>query len=186
MAHPWTTPIPTRVFFTKGVGRHRYKAQSLELAFRHAGIEKYNLVQVSGILPARCKIIPVTEAIRELSPGQIAFGVISESSSDEPNRLLCAGIGVALPIRDQYGYISEHHGFGMTEEKIGDYVEDMAATMLATTLGIEFDPQYNYDERKEIYRMSGNIVRTRNIVQTAEGDKKGLWNSVVAAAVFLM
>ncbi len=39
----------------------------------------------------------------------------------------------------------------------------MAATMLATTLGIEFDPQKNYDERKEIYRMSGNIVRTRNI-----------------------
>jgi arginine decarboxylase len=186
MAHEWMAPIPTRVFFTKGVGRHKYRPQSQELAFRHAGIEKFNLVQVSGIVPPRCKTITVSEGIRLLLPGQVAFGVISESSSDEPNRQLCAGIGVAMPIREQYGYISRHEGFGMTEEKIGDYVEDMAATMLATTLGIEFDPQRNYDERKEIYRMSGNIVRTRNIVQTAAGDKNGLWTTVIAAAVFLM
>ena len=186
MPHEWTAPIPTRVFFTKGVGRHRYKAQSAELALRHAGIEKFNLVQVSGILPARCKIITVTEGIRRLIPGQVAFGVMSESSSDEPNRLLSSGIGVAMPIRDQYRYIARHTGYGLTEERTGDYVEDMAATMLAMTLGIEFDPQRNYDERKEIYRMSGNVVRTRNIVQTAEGDKNGLWTTVVAAAVFLM
>lgn len=186
MADSWTTPIPTMVFFTKGVGRHKYRPQSLELAFRHAGVEKFNLVRVSGIFPAQCKIIPVAEGIKRLAPGQIAFGVVSESSSDEPNRLLCAGIGVALPIKDQYGYISEHHAFGMTEEKTGDFVEDMAATMLATTMGIEFDPARNYDQRKEIYRMSGNIVRTRNIVQSAEGDKTGLWTTVIAAAVFLL
>lgn len=186
MSHEWTAPIPTRVFFTKGVGRHKYLPQSRELAFRHAGIEKFNLVQVSGILPARCKIITVGEGIRQLIPGQVAFGVISESSTDEPNRLLCAGIGVAMPVRDQYGYISRHQGYGMTEEKIGDFVEDMSATMLATTLGIEFDPARNYDERKEIYRMSGNTVRTRSIVQTAEGYKNGLWTTVIAAAVFLM
>jgi arginine decarboxylase len=179
-------PIPSRVFFTKGVGRHKYRPQSLELAFRHAGIEKYNLVQVSGILPSKCKIVTVHQGMKQLRPGQITYGVISESSSDEPNRLLCAGIGVALPIRDQYGYIAEHHGFGMTEDKIGDFVEDMAATMLATTLGIEFDPARNYDQRKEIYRMSGNIVKTRNIVQTAEGDKHGLWTTVIAGAIFLL
>jgi arginine decarboxylase len=186
MAEDWTAPIPRYVFFTKGVGRHKYRPQSQELAFRHAGIEKYNLVKVSGILPARCKTITINEGIRRLVPGQITFGVIAESSSAEPNRLLSAGIGVAMPIKDQYGYISEHQGYGMTEEKTGDFVEDMAATMLATTLGIEFDPARNYDERKEIYRMSGNIVRTRNIVQTAEGDKHGLWTTAIAAAVFIM
>jgi len=186
MSEAWVAPVPRAVFFTKGVGRHKYRPQSLELAMRHAGIERYNFVQVSGILPTRCKILTIHEGLRRLTPGQILFGAWSESSSDEPNRLLCAGIGVALPVKDQYGYISEHHGFGMTEERIGDFVEDMAATMLATTLGIEFDPQKNYDERKEIYRMSGNIVKTRNIVQTAEGDKHGLWTSVIAAAVFVM
>ncbi len=182
----WIAPIPRMVFFTKGVGRHKYRPQSLELAMRHAGIEKYNLVQVSGILPATCKLVSVNEGRRRLQPGQVVYGVMSECSIDEPNRLMCAGIGVALPVKDQYGYISEHHGFGMTEERTGDFVEDMAATMLATTLGIEFDPQRNYDERKEIYRMSGATVRTRNIVQSAEGDKHGLWTTVIAAAVFLI
>jgi len=186
MAEESIAPVPKAVFFAKGVGRHRYRPQSLELAMRHAGIEKYNLVQVSGILPSRCKIITVQEGLRRLTPGQIVYGAWSESSSDEPNRLLCAGIGVALPVKDQYGYMAEHHGFGMTEERIGDFVEDMAATMLAATLGIPFDPAKNYDERKEIYRMSGNIVRTRNIVQTAEGDKNGLWTTVIASAVFIL
>ena len=50
----------------------------------------------------------------------------------------------------------------------GDYAEDLAATMLASTLGIEFDPAKNYDERKETYRMSGKIVKTRNITQAAQ------------------
>ena len=185
MSDEWIAPIPKAVFFTKGVGRHKYRPQSLELAMRHAGIEKYNLVQVSGILPARCKIITVQEGIRRLTPGQIVYGAMSESSSDEPNRLLCAGIGVARAVKDQYGYIAEHHGFGMTEERIGDFVEDMAATMLATTLGIEFDPETAYDKRKETYHMSGKIVQTRACVQTAEGDKDGLWTTVVAAAVFV-
>jgi arginine decarboxylase len=186
MSDEWKTPIPRSVFFTKGVGRHKYRPQSLELAMRHAGIEKYNLVQVSGILPTRCKTITVKDGIRQLTPGQVVFGLMSEISTDEPNRLLCAALGIAMPLKDQYGYIAEHRGYGMTEERAGDFVEDMAATMLATTLGIEFDPARNYDQRKEIYRMSGAIVRTRNIVQSAEGDKNGLWTTVIASAVFVM
>ena len=49
----------------------------------------------------------------------------------------------------------------MTAKQGADYVEDMAASMLASTLGIRFDPETGYDERKEIYRMSGKIVRTK-------------------------
>ena len=65
------------------------------------------------------------------------------------------------------------------------YVEDMAASMLASTLGIRFDPETGYDERKEIYRMSGKIVRTRAMVQTATGGDRGLWTTVVSAVVFV-
>ena len=98
-----------------------------------------------------------------------------------------AGIGLAQPAEgQQYGYISEHHGYGMNEPRLADFVEDMAATMLATTMGIEFNPETAYDERKEIYKMSGKIIRTRATVQTAEGDKDGLWTTVIAAAVMLM
>lgn len=181
-----TALIPRQVFFTKGVGKHRDRLQSFELALRKAGIEKCNLVRVSSILPPNCEVIPASRGLEQLEPGQITFVVLSEGATNEPSRLVGAGIGVAQPKKGhQYGYISEHHAFGMTEGRLADLVEDMAATMLATTLGIDFDPETAYDERKEVYRMSGKIVRTRASVQTAEADKNGLWTTVVSAAVLL-
>ena len=179
--------VPREVFFTKGVGKHRNRLQSFELALRHAGIEKGNLVRVSSILPPECKILPKARGLERLNAGQITFVVLAEASTNEPSRMVGAGIGLAKPASgNQYGYISEHHGFGMKEKTLADYVEDMAATMLATTLGIEFNPETAYDERKEIYKMSGKIVSTRATVQTAEGDKDGLWTTVVSAAVMLL
>jgi arginine decarboxylase len=177
--------VPKEAFFTKGAGRHRNKLQSFELALRAAGIEVCNLVRVSSIFPAGCKLISLKQGLSRVVPGQITHCVLAEEATNEPSRLIGAGIGLAVPSDgDQYGYIAEHHGFGMVERKLSDFVEDMAATMLATTLGIEFDPETAYDERKEIYNMSGKIVRTRACVQTAEGDKNGLWTTVVAATVF--
>ena len=179
--------VPKEVFFTKGLGKHRTRLQSFELALRQAGIAEGNLVRVSSILPPYCKIIPRSKGLEKLQPGEITFLVRADASTDEPSRLVGAGIGLAQPpAGDAYGYISEHHAFGMIEQKLSDLVEDMAATMLATTLGIEFDPELAYDERKELYKMSGKIVRTRACVQTAEGDKNGLWTTVIAGAVMLL
>ncbi len=178
--------VPKEAFFTKGVGKHQNRLQSFELALRAAGIEFLNLVRVSSIFPPHCKVITKARGVKKLVPGQIAHVVLAEAATNEPSRLVGAGVGLAVPANgEQYGYISEHHGFGMVGPAVSDFVEDMAATMLATTLGIEFDPETAYDERKEIYHMSGKIVRTQACVQTAEGDKKGLWTTVVAAAVFL-
>ncbi len=179
--------IPKKAFFTKGVGKHKEKLQSLELALRKAGIEKCNLVRVSSIFPPKCKIISKSQGIKLIKPGQIVFCVISDSSANEPNRMISASVGLAIPAKpNHYGYLSEHHAFGETDEISGDYAEDLAATMLASTLGIEFDPEKNYDERKEIYRMSGKIVKSRNITHSAICDKRGLWSTVVAAAVFIL
>lgn len=178
--------VPQEIFFTKGVGRHRNRLQSFELALRDAGIEVLNLVRVSSIFPPNCKVISRPKGMSRLQAGQITHCVLAEAATNEPSRLVGAGIGLAVPADGmQYGYISEHHGYGMTPVKLGDLVEDMAATMLATTLGIEFDPEIAYDERKEIYHMSGKIIRTQACVKTAEGDKNGLWTTVLAAAVFL-
>ncbi len=178
--------IPQETFFTKGVGKHRNRLQSFELALRAAGIQACNLVRVSSILPPNCKQISKNQGVGKLRPGQITHCVLAEAATNEPSRLVGSGIGLAVPADgEQYGYIAEHHGYGMAEPKLADFVEDMAATMLATTLGIEFDPETAYDQRKEIYHMSGKIVRTRACVQTAEGDKNGLWTTVVVAAVFL-
>ena len=178
--------VPKRMFLTKGVGKHREKLTSFELALRSAGIAACNLVRVSSIFPPRCKIIPRAEGAKELSPGQVTFAVMSENSTREPHRLIAASIGVALPAdRNTFGYLSEHHSFGQTEELAGEYAEELAAEMLATTLGVEFDPDRSWDEKKEIYCISNKIVRTANITQSAIGDKRGLWTTVLAASILL-
>ena len=170
--------VPTRMFFTRGVGKHRHKLQSLEVALRDAGIAPLNLVKVSSILPPGCKIVPRQRGVKDLKPGGITYCVMADSSTNEPNRLVSAGVGLAIPAKgEHYGYISEYHGYGMNYRKTADLVEDMAASMLASTLGLDFDPDADYDERREIYRMSGQIVTTRACVQTAEGDKNGLWTT---------
>ncbi|MCX7832951.1 MAG: arginine decarboxylase, pyruvoyl-dependent [Ignavibacteria bacterium] len=177
---------PTKIFFTKGVGRHKEKLQSFELALRHAGIEICNLVLVSSIYPPGCKRIPREQGIAMLEPGQITFCVMAKNSTNEPNRLIVSSIGVALPSDEShYGYISEHHTYGQTEKVAGEYAEDLAATMLATTLGIEFDPETAWNERENVYKQSGKIFKTFNYTQSAEGDRNGLWTTVIAAAVFL-
>jgi len=112
--------------------------------------------------------------------------VMSDNATNEPHRLVASSVGVAIPANSAtYGYLSEHHSFGETDEKAGDYAEDLAASMLGTILGVEFDPNTSYDERKDIWRLSDKIVSTRNITQSAVGDREGLWTSVVAAAVFV-
>jgi arginine decarboxylase len=179
--------VPKKVFFTKGVGRHQERLSSFELALRDAGIEKCNLVTVSSILPPRCKRVYRDDGIKMLNPGQVTFCVMARNETNEPNRLVVASIGAAMPAdQDQYGYLSEHHSFGETDAKAGDYAEDLAATMLATTLGVPFDPSTSYDERKETWKISDKIVNTMNMTQSALGDKNGLWTSVVALAVFIM
>jgi len=188
---PWSEEgqngmVPKYVFFTKGVGIHREKLASFESALRDAGIEKYNLVRVSSIFPPGAKVIARRRGEELLRPGQIVFCVLAEVATDEPGRQMAASIGLAIPADGgQYGYLSEHHTFGQTDEKAGDYAEDLAATMLATTLGLEFDPESAYDERKQIYRMSRKIVRSQNITQSARCDKHGRWTTCIAAAVFV-
>lgn len=179
---------PKRMFFTKGVGYHRNKLQSFELALRNAGIEKQNLVSVSSIFPPDCKIISKQAGIKYLKPGQITFVVMARQATNEPNRLVAASIGLAQPKdKKQYGYISEHHAFGETMRKASDFAEDLAATMLASTLGIELDPDTAWDERKDLY-IAGPKRQfvSRSIAQSAEGHKDGLWTTVVACAVMLI
>ncbi len=178
--------VPRELFFTKGVGKHREKLTSFELALRSAGIAACNLVRVSSIFPPGCKILSRRAGIRRLQPGQVTFVVMSENATREPHRLVAATVGVAIP-RDQelFGYLSEHHSFGENEKTAGDYAEDLAAEMLATTLGLDFDPDKSWDEKREVYRLSNKIVRTQNVTQTAVGNKNGLWTTVIAAAVIV-
>lgn len=178
--------VPRELFFTKGVGKHREKLTSFELALRSAGIAACNLVRVSSIFPPGCKILTRRVGVRRLQPGQVTFVVMSEAATREPHRLIAATVGLAIPRDpDLFGYLSEHHSYGENEKTAGDYAEDLAAEMLATTLGLDFDPDKSWDERREVYRLSNQIVRTQNVTQTAVGSKRGLWTTVIAAAVIV-
>ncbi len=178
--------VPTKVFFTKGAGKHREKLQSFERSLRDAGIAQYNLVRVSSIFPPGCRMISRKEGVRLLKPGQVVFCVLYDEATEEPNRLVAASVGLALP-RDHshHGYLSEHKSFGQTERQAGDYAEDLAAEMLATVLGVPFDAEKSWNQRRKSWTISGEIVKTMNITQSAVGDKDGLWTSVVAGAIFI-
>lgn len=179
-------PVAKRVFLTRGVGVHRQRLTAFEYALRDADIEQQNLVSVSSILPPHCALIPRNIGVAALSPGEITFCVMARAETDELGRYIAAGIGLARPTEaSYYGYISEHHAFGMSEADTGEYVEDLAATMLASTLGIEFNPDAAWDERKRVYAMSNLIVDTHSIVAAAQGAPRSDWTCVVAAAVFL-
>ena len=107
--------VPNKIFFTKGVGTHKDELHSFERALRDAGIEKFNLVTVSSILPPACQKITREKGLAELKPGEIVFCVMAKNATNEPNRLIAASIGCAVPAdkENQYGYLSEHHRRGL-------------------------------------------------------------------------
>jgi arginine decarboxylase len=179
--------VPKMMFFTKGKGIHKDYLTSFELALREAEIADLNLVSVSSILPPGCKIINRQEGRKHLSSGQVTFAIMARAATNEPNRLVASSVGLARPADEsQYGYLSEHHTFGETGQKAGDYAEDMAMEMLATTLGLSNDPSLTWNEKEEQWRLSNKIYRTQNFTQSAEGHKDGLWTTVISAAVLIL
>jgi len=177
--------IPAKVFLTKGVGRHKYKLKSFEEALRRAGVAQQNLVQVSSILPPKCKVIGRDNGLTMFIPGQISYCVMARSQTNEHGRLIASSVGIAVPKdRNKWGYISEVHGHGMNQQEASDMAEDLAANMLGTTLGLEVDTDKAWSEKEQVYKASGLIIRTSSITQTARG-QKGLWTTTVAIAMLL-
>lgn len=179
--------IPENIFLTKGTGIHNEKLASFELALRSAGIASYNLISVSSILPPNCEIINQSEGVKMLHPGQVVPVVLARSESKKPNTIVSSGVGIAVPRnRNDYGYLSEHHAVGMDENQMEDYVEDLAAEMLATTYGLEFNPDASWDEKRELWNIDDRIVETKSIVEISQTDSSEKWTTVVCAAVLII
>ena len=175
--------VPRKVFLTKGVGYHKEKLASFEMALRNAKIASYNIVEVSSILPPGCTFITVNEGVKELTPGQILHVVLSKNATNEPHRLIGASVGVAIPKdKKMYGYLSEHHSFGENEQQAGDYAEELAETMLTTILEVK---DTELTGKAKYLESIKKMIRTRNITQTAIGEKNSLWTTVIAASVLL-
>lgn len=179
--------VPKKLFLTRGKGVHKDRLTSFEYALRDAGIAGTNLVLISSIFPPDAKLVSKTEGLKLIDPGQILFTIYSRNQTNEPHRLTASSVGIAQPKdKTHYGYLSEYESFGQTEKEAGDYAEDIAAQMLASSLGIPFDIDKSWDEKRQQWNISGQIYKTRNITQTAIGDKQGRWTTVFAAAVLLL
>ena len=179
--------VAKKLFLTKGVGVADDKLTSFEFALRNAGIAGTNIVLISSIFPPQAKLVSRKDGLKLIKPGQVLFTIYSRNQTNEPHRLVSASVGIAQPKdSSKYGYLSEYESFGQDERKTGDYAEDIAAQMLASSLGIPFDIDKSWDEKRQQWTISGQIYKTKNITQTARGDKNGKWTTVFAAAVLII
>ena len=179
--------VAKKLSLTKGVGIADDKLTSFEFALRQAGIAGTNIVLISSIFPPYARLVPRKEGQKLIKPGQILFSIYSRNQTNEPNRLVSASVGIAQPTdRSKYGYLSEYDTFGKNEIESGDYAEDIAAQMLASSLGIPFDIDKSWDEKRQQWNISGQIYKTKNITQSAKGNKDGKWTTVFAAAVLIL
>ena len=179
--------VAKKLFLTKGIGVHEDKLTSFEYALRDAGISGTNIVLISSIFPPKAKLISRKEGLKKIKPGQILFTIYSRNQTNEPHRLVSASVGLAQQKdRTRYGYLSEYDAFGQTEKQAGDYAEDVAAQMLASSLVIKFDIDTSWDEKRQQWTISGKIYKTQNITMTAKGDKSGKWTTVFSAACLLL
>ena len=176
-----------KLFLTKGKGIHEDRLTSFEFALRDAGIAGTNIVLISSIFPPNAKLISRKEGLKQIKPGQILFTIYSKNQTNEPHRMCAASVGIAQPKdKKRYGYLSEYESFGQNEIQAGDYAEDIAAQMLASSLGIPFDVDKAWNEKRQQWLISGEIYKTQNITQSTKGDKDGKWTTVFAAAVLLL
>ena len=179
--------VAKKLFLTKGIGVADDKLTSFEFALRSAGIAGTNIVLISSIFPPYARLVPRKEGLKLIKPGQILFSIYSRNQANEPNRLISASVGIAQPKdRSKYGYLSEYETFGKNERESGDYAEDIAAQMLASSLGIPFDIDKSWDEKRQQWNISGQIYKTKNITQAAKGNKDGKWTTDFAAAVLIL
>lgn len=177
--------VPREMFFAKGVGRHKERLTSFEEALRDAKIPHLNLIHVSSIFPPHCKLVPISKGLDRLKAGQVTAVVMARNETNENRRLTCSSIGAAIPKdKSQHGYLSEHHSFGETEEQAGRYAEELAASMFCTIQGVNFEQEAQWHERKKSWLISGKLVKTTNITQSAMG-VKDLWTTVIACAVLI-
>ena len=179
--------MPKRLFLTRGKGVDEDRLTSFEYALRDAGIAGTNLVLISSIFPPHARLVSRKAGLSEIKAGQILFTIYSKNQTNEPHRLCAASVGVAQPKdKNRYGYLSEYDSFGQNEKQAGDYAEDVAAQMLASSLGIKFDIDKSWDEKRQQWTISGQIYKTSNVTQTAKGNRDGKWTTVFAAAVLLL
>ncbi|HJJ54698.1 MAG TPA: arginine decarboxylase, pyruvoyl-dependent [Methanocorpusculum sp.] len=159
--------VPSKLFFTKGVGVHEEQLVSFEMALRDAHVAPFNLVTVSSILPPDAAIISREEGLKYLHHGEVVFCVMARNATHTESEDVAASVGLATPMNmHHHGYLSEYHSRGESGKTAGTHAEKLAEIMLKTLMDKD------------------TPMKTSHIAASARGTD-GKWTTVVALAVFV-
>ena len=159
--------VPSEVFLVTGVGNHSAPVASFEHALRDAGVEPYNLVSVSSILPPEAEFVEPHEGVERLSPGQVVHAVLGRETVTEGRA--SAAVGVARA-EEGHGYFIERSGV----ENAGDSAETLAREMIETS------------ETAGTSETTGGVAESFSVEATAVAEEGGdEHTTAVAAAVFV-
>ena len=159
--------VPSEVFLVSGVGRHHARVASFEHALRDAGVEPYNLVPVSSILPPDAEFVEPHKGVKHLSSGQVVHAVLGRDTVTEGTAK--AAVGVARSDKG-HGYFIERSGVGGTDdsaERDGDTAETLAREMVETS------------------ETAGDVAESFSVESTASAEEGDGYTTVVAAAVLV-
>ena len=164
--------LPRYAFFISGAANHADRLQAFERALLSAGKVEHNLVAVSSIFPANCKIISPEQGFKMLTSGEIVFCVMAKQDTNKKGEIVSASIGLAKT-KDpkKFGYISEYHGT-FDKDKADKLAKKLAIEMLARKFNIP------------VGKLDTKILQatTASIKQSAKGE----WVCAVALCVFVL
>jgi arginine decarboxylase len=111
---------------SKGVGVSKGGLPSFDKALLDAGVGNYNLVRLSSILPAKCRMIDVKELPERLPEGSLLPTAYSTITSDVVGETIVSSIGFGISSDpNKVGVIMEYSDKNITEEKAIDTLYGM-------------------------------------------------------------
>ncbi|RYY99113.1 MAG: pyruvoyl-dependent arginine decarboxylase [Chitinophagaceae bacterium] len=179
--------IPRRFFLTKGIGIHEQEHRAYAEALRDAGVERCNLVRVSGVLPPGCLRIARAEGLAALQPGMITYVVEARSVSRVPGGLATAGIAFACPNDvTQAGYFAATEGAGRDTHDVQQEAEERAAGELLAHWGLETEPREFVQRGQKEYEYGDQHFSVDALIASARSHESHLSTLVLVMAVFLL
>ncbi|MDZ7689505.1 MAG: pyruvoyl-dependent arginine decarboxylase [Halobacteriales archaeon] len=160
--------VPSEVFLVSGVGRHAVPVASFERALRDAGVEPYNIVPVSSILPPDADFVEPHEGVERLSPGQVVHAVLGRDTTDEGRATAAVGVARA---DEGHGYFVERSGVSDAGGACNGAERDSAETLAR--------------EMVETSDATGEVVDSFAVEAKASVEEDDRYVTAVVAAVFV-
>jgi len=145
--------IPTKFFITKGSGQSNYgsgagdphEAGSYDAALCEAGIENYNIVKYTSVMPTNVKEITKNNGLKKLEWGCVLESIMAQMNTSKGNR------GTAAVLLSQvYDKKGKHLG-GFACEYMGVHGLDYAKTLLLNDVK-EMMERRNYGNKWKIIK----------------------------------